>query len=61
MSAFAAMRGEIGLPVFVSLRSTPDAEPPVRTIVFQGSADPQSVQQRRQDLESAGRQLGPAN
>jgi len=61
MSAFAAMRGEIGLPSRAGFRSAPESEPPVRTIVFQGSADPTvSPANAGRILNSAGRQLGPA-
>jgi poly(hydroxyalkanoate) depolymerase family esterase len=61
ISAFAAMRGEIGLPTSAHLRSTLDAEFLVRTIVFQGSADPTvNPANAGRILDAAGRQLGPA-
>ena len=62
MSAFAAMRGEdrhCPLSAICAPRRT--AEPLVRTIVFQGSADP-TVNPANADriLDAASRQLGPA-
>ena len=55
MSAFAAMRGEIGLPSRASLRSAPDGEPPRSHDCLSGKrrSDSQSSQ-RRQDLEFRG-------
>ena len=61
MSAFAAMRGEAGMPSLGNLRSRRAGEPLVRTIVFQGSADPTvNPANANRILDTAGRRLGAA-
>ena len=61
MSAFAAMRGEAGMPSLGNLRSRPAGDSLVRTIVFQGSADPTvNPANANRILDTAGRRLGAA-
>lgn len=61
MSAFAAMRGEAATPYRANPRYTPKSEPTVRSIVFQGTADPTvNPNNANKILETAGRRYGPA-